>query len=111
MAEKETQVESKETPNLVNMDIDTIVSMVDRVAKEFVDAEDKVFDLASNLPEGDLFNLFFALEFLFKSEIGQRYVSKLNSEANAVYLHAGLVEEMQKRTGLPYDDDINFMVQ
>jgi hypothetical protein len=85
--------------------------MVNRVAKEFADAGSKVTELASQLPEKDLFNLFFALEFLFKSPEGAKYANKLEDDNNAVYLHAGLIEEMENRTGLKYDSNTNFLAQ
>jgi hypothetical protein len=112
MAEKETQVESKETPHLVNMEIDTIVSMVDRVAGEFVKAEEQQASLlASELVDTEFFNLFFALEFLFKSEEGRKHLSKLASEENAMFLHAVTISEIEKRTGLTYNSEEYFLTQ
>ena len=109
MSEKEAQVESKETPHLVNMELSTILSMVSRVAREYVAAEDASVKMASELEDKELFNLFFALEFLFKSEQGNQSVKDLDSESDALFLHAVLIEEIVKRTGLPYDSDNYFV--
>jgi hypothetical protein len=109
MSEKEPKVESKETPHLVNMPLDTIVSMVSRIARQFADAEGDSTTMASEMPEKELFNLFFALEFLFKSEEGRQSLKDLDSEPNALFLHAVLIGEMEMRTGLPYDSGNNFI--
>lgn len=104
MAEKETQVESKETPHLVNMEIDTILSMVDRVSADFFKAgADVAQALASGLSDKEFFNLFFALEFLFRSPQGQQYRSRLSNDGNTVFLFGVLMREMRRRTGLEYD--------
>ena len=109
MSEKEAQVESKETPHLVNMELSTILSMVSRVAREFRAADAEVDKLASELEDKELFNLFFALEFLFKSEQGKQSVKDLDNESEAMFLHAVLIDEIVKRTGLPYDSDNYFV--
>lgn len=109
MSEKEAQVESKETPHLVNMELSTILSMVSRTAREYVVAEAEASKLASELEDKELFNLFFALEFLFKSDEGSKSVKDLDSETDALFLYAVLISEVEKRTGLSYDSDSNFI--
>jgi hypothetical protein len=111
MAEnKEPKAEAKDAPHLVNMDLGDIVSMINRRAKEFALAEDKAVELASEMPEKEFFNLFFALEFVFKTEQGQLSVGDIESENDALYLYAVLVEEMTKRTGLKYNIEDNYII-
>jgi len=109
MSEKEEQVESKEAPHLVNMELSTILSMVNRVSKEYVDAESKAPELASALTDKELFNLFFALEFLFKSEEGIRSQKDLADENSSLFLYAVIIREIEIRTGLPYNSNHNFI--
>jgi hypothetical protein len=109
MSEKEEKVESKEAPHLVNMELSTILSMVNRLSKEYKDAEDKASDLASALPDKELFNLFFALEFLFRSDEGRKSQKDLEDESNSLFLHAVIINEVEIRTGLPYDLGSNFL--
>lgn len=103
MSEKEAQVESKETPHLVNMELSTVLSMVSRTAREYVAAEAEASKLASELEDKEFFNLFFALEFLFRSDEGRQSLKDLDSESDAQFLHAVLISEVERRTGLPYD--------
>jgi hypothetical protein len=103
MSEKEAQVESKETPHLVNMDLDTIISMVNRVASEYMAAGAESTKLASELSDKELFNLFFALDFLFNSEEGGKSLKDLTNETEAMFLYATLQSQLEIRTGLTYD--------
>jgi hypothetical protein len=110
MSEKEPQVETKDAKHLVNMDMDTILSMVNRVAKEFVASGEKSKELASQLPDKELFNLFFALEFFYRTEDGGQLVPKLESEENTLFLYAVIISEIENRTGLSYNNLENFIV-
>jgi len=101
--------ESKEAPHLVNMELSTILSMVNRVSKEYRAEEDKATELASALTDKELFNLFFALEFLFKSDEGRKSQKDLENENDSLFLYAVLINEVEIRTGLPYDTGSNLL--
>lgn len=103
--EQETDKKAKESLHLVNMDLDTILAMVNRVAAEY--AKESVADAkqkSAALGDNELFNLFFALEFLFKTAKGAESIKDLTDRDDALSLHLNLTEEMQNRLGDYFDD-------
>lgn len=103
--EKETDKKAKEALHLINMDLETILAMINRVAAEY--AKESIEDAkkkSAALGDNELFNLFFALEFIFKSAKGAESVKDLTSENDALSLHLNLSEEMRNRLGDYFDD-------
>jgi hypothetical protein len=103
--EKETEKKAKEVPHLINMDLETIVAMVNRVAAEYAkESIEESKKKSAALDDNELFNLFFALEFLFKTAKGAESIKDLTNENDTLSLHLNLTEEMQNRLGEYFDD-------
>lgn len=76
-----------------------VTDYVKRVAHE-LEIPSHEWTSQENLPDDDLFNLFFAFEFLTRTPEGQALAVTLEPEYGL--LQEALIAEMEQRTGLQY---------
>jgi len=76
-----------------------VADYVKRVAHE-LEIPSHEWTSQENLPDNDLFNLFFALEYMTRTEEGKALAVTLEPEYGL--LQEALIAEVEQRTGLQY---------
>lgn len=113
--EQESNAEDVAPRNLVTFTPQEIIKMVNENSLQYVKVLEErqlegTNELALAMSDQDLFNNFFALEFLYRSGEGAQYVSQLDSEANSLMYYEFLIAVMETRLGLSYDSKDNLIV-
>jgi hypothetical protein len=110
MAKKEQDNAESGSRQIYEMDNDQILAMLNEQSKKFrVEILDKDFSDSAveeyfsekNYSDDDLFNLFFGLDFINKSDyaVNNKLADKLEDRESANYLYEGAYHQMQKRLG------------